>query len=135
MNNKRVINNLIIAGGRNITVTCDFIEFLFDYFEIPLTIEKDQPKPPAIIDGDAKGIDSAGANFSIIVLNKKSQKYPANWSKFGKKAGPIRNTQMAEVADALLLIWDGKSVGSSNMKKQMLAKDKPVFECVLKVTE
>jgi hypothetical protein len=30
-------------------------------------------------------------------------------------AGPIRNAQMANVAEALIAIWDGNSVGTLNM--------------------
>jgi hypothetical protein len=39
---------------------------------------------------------------------------------------------MAEEADALLLIWDGESKGSANMKKEMLFKNKPVYEVILR---
>lgn len=42
-------------------------------------------------------------------------RWPANWSKYGKAAGPMRNADMARNADALLLIWDGRSRGSANM--------------------
>jgi hypothetical protein len=39
---------------------------------------------------------------------------------------------MAEYADALLLIWDGESKGSLNMKQRMIGLKKPVYEVVLK---
>ena len=39
----------------------------------------------------------------------------ANWNKFGKSAGFRRNEQMAEVADALIDFWDGKSNGTKHM--------------------
>lgn len=66
------------------------------------------------------------------VNSLKLTKFPADWDKFGKAAGHIRNKQMAEEADALLLIWDGESKGSANMKKEMLFKNKPVYEVILK---
>lgn len=37
-------------------------------------------------------------------------------SWLGKSGGPIRNKIMAQDADYLILIWDGKSKGSANMK-------------------
>jgi hypothetical protein len=37
---------------------------------------------------------------------------------------------MAEYGDALLLIWDGKSKGSKNMKARMKGMQKPVFEVI-----
>ena len=46
----------------------------------------------------------------------------AEWIKYGRAAGPRRNKQMAEYADALLAYWDGKSRGTKNMIE--LAKDK-----------
>ena len=39
----------------------------------------------------------------------------AQWDKYGRQAGPMRNRQMAENADALIAYWDGESRGSKNM--------------------
>lgn len=41
--------------------------------------------------------------------------FPADCKLHRKAAGPIRNEQMAQYADALILVWDGKSAGSSSM--------------------
>ena len=51
----------------------------------------------------------------------------------GKAAGHVRNKKMAEYGDALLLIWDGKSKGSANMKKEMQKLNKPIYEVTLNV--
>ena len=48
--------------------------------------------------------------------------------------GPMRNKQMAKYADALLLIWDGKSKGSANMKHEMESLNKPVYEVIIEVS-
>ena len=67
-----------------------------------------------IISGGARGADFYGEKyaqdegFSLEV-------FPANWNKFGKSAGFRRNEQMAEVADALIAFWDGKSNGTKHM--------------------
>lgn len=50
----------------------------------------------------------------------------ADWDKYGRAAGPIRNRQMAERADQLLAIWDGKSRGTGNMIQTMQELGKPV---------
>ena len=55
----------------------------------------------------------------------------ADWDSHGKAAGPIRNRQMAEYADELLLIWDGKSRGSASMRNEMLKLHKPVHEIIV----
>jgi len=40
--------------------------------------------------------------------------YAPDWSQ-GRKAGPLRNERMAQNADALIAIWDGKSPGTRDM--------------------
>lgn len=68
----------------------------------------------AIISGGARGVDSLGEwygqCFGIPVYVM-----PAEWDKYGKAAGPIRNEQMAKEADALIAVWDGKSQGTRHM--------------------
>lgn len=39
----------------------------------------------------------------------------AHWHLYGKRAGPIRNEQMAQNAQALVAVWDGKSAGTKHM--------------------
>ncbi len=36
-------------------------------------------------------------------------RFAADWNKYGKKAGPVRNRKMADYAEALIAVWDGKS--------------------------
>lgn len=75
-----------------------------------------------IISGGARGADTLGEKyaqdegFSLEV-------FPANWNKFGKSAGFRRNEQMAEVADALIAFWDGKSHGTKHMIEIMENKN------------
>ena len=38
-----------------------------------------------------------------------------DWDKYGKSAGYIRNTEMAEAGDILVAFWDGKSKGTEHM--------------------
>ena len=42
-------------------------------------------------------------------------KFPADWNRFGRTAGPKRNKQMANYANTLVAFWDGKSRGTKNM--------------------
>ena len=87
--------------------------------------------PTEIVDGGAKGIDYLGKKWAIENY-KKFKTFPANWDEFGKAAGHIRNGEMAQYSDALLLIWDGESKGSANMRKQMDQLDKPIYEVIFK---
>jgi hypothetical protein len=49
--------------------------------------------PDVVIEGEARGADSMAADaadyFGMPVL-----RFPANWDKYGRAAGPIRNSQM-----------------------------------------
>jgi len=58
--------------------------------------------------------------------------FHAEWEEHGKAAGPIRNKQMANYGEKLLLIWDGESRGSANMKAEMLKLNKPVYEIIIR---
>jgi hypothetical protein len=68
----------------------------------------------AVVSGTAKGADEFGERWAeqhnITVV-----KYPADWEKYGKKAGPLRNKLMAENADGLVAVWDGESRGTRSM--------------------
>lgn len=66
-----------------------------------------------VIHGAARGIDSAAHNVCSHLW--PTTPYPAGWNKHGKAAGPIRNTLMANNADALIAIWDGQSKGTKHM--------------------
>ena len=66
-----------------------------------------------IVHGAASGIDSAAHRVCEGIWPVKP--VPADWTTHGKAAGPIRNRQMAGMADALIAIWNGKSRGTKNM--------------------
>ena len=69
-----------------------------------------------VISGLANGVDTLALRYAKE--NKiLCDKFPADWKQHGKAAGHIRNDEMASNADALILVWDGKSPGSMNMLK------------------
>ena len=49
-----------------------------------------------------------------------------NWTKFGRRAGMLRNADMAEQAQALVAFWDGESKGTKHMIDTMVTQGKPV---------
>lgn len=56
--------------------------------------------------------------------------FPADWKRFNKSAGPVRNSQMVAYADALIAFWDNISRGTGDVIKK--ARDKKIF---LKIVE
>lgn len=43
------------------------------------------------------------------------KRFPAKWKEYGKAAGFVRNSEMADYSDMLIAFWDGKSKGTKNM--------------------
>ena len=95
---------VIIAGSRN----------FYDRIIIERAIEYSKFTITELVCGKCSGVDSVGEewgkNNDIHV-----EPFPADWDTYGNAAGPIRNEQMAKYADALILVWDGKSRGSASM--------------------
>lgn len=70
-----------------------------------------------VISGGARGADAHGEALAVY-LDVPCERYPADWDKHGRRAGLIRNAEMAKIADALLAVWDGKSRGTLHMINQ-----------------
>lgn len=83
-----------------------------------------------VVCGCARGVDTEAA-FIAKMRGIPIKEFPADWDLYGKRAGYIRNAQMADYADALILIWDGKSRGSANMLKQAREKGLLIYEKVV----
>lgn len=98
---------LIIAGSRTFT---DFKKLC----EVCDQILQDQTDVEIVSGAYYKGADKLGEQYTIE-RGYKLTKFPADWERFGKAAGPKRNEQMANYADALIAFWDGKSKGTKNM--------------------
>ena len=78
-----------------------------------------------IVSGGARGADAIGERYA-----KENgfavEKYLADWEKYGKSAGPIRNKQMAEIADYVICFWNEKSKGTKSMIDFAKKLNKPV---------
>jgi hypothetical protein len=78
-----------------------------------------------VVSGAANGVDKLGEQWADI-HNIPVKQFPADW-EIGKHAGYVRNVQMAQYADALIAIWDGKSKGTLHMISAMVNINKPVY--------
>ena len=50
------------------------------------------------------------------------RRFPADWARFGRAAGPLRNAAMAAVADAAVVYWRPGSRGSADMVRAAQAR-------------
>ena len=114
---------VIVAGGRDITN--------FNLVEEAIAISGFEVSE--IVSGKAKGVDTLGEVWALK-HNIPVEAFPADWNAHGRSAGPIRNRQMAEYADALVAIWDGESKGTANMIQQARKNKLNVFIYLVKDT-
>lgn len=136
---------LVIAGGRDLQISIEDLDNILEHYIY-------QYGPPCegrfeIIEGGAKGIDRCARDYAKH-FNIPFTTFDAEWddlshpdavikkNKFGKKydaiAGHRRNQKMAEEGTHLLVIWNGKSTGSKDMKTRMKKLGKPIFEVIKK---
>jgi len=106
----------IIAGGRNIT----------DYLQVHHAVTKAPWLITEVVSGMAKGVDTLGEQWAEKAAVPVKQ-FPADWDQHGKKAGPLRNIEMGEYAEALIAIWDGKSRGTKHMIDYATSKGLKVY--------
>jgi len=67
-----------------------------------------------IISGRAKGADQLGEKYAME-YGYELKLFPADWDQFGKRAGYLRNLEMAEYGTHCICFWDGKSHGTKMM--------------------
>lgn len=69
--------------------------------------------PPGItiISGAARGVDT-WAIQAARAQGFATKEFPAQWEKYGKRAGFMRNTELAESADWVVAFWDRRSKGT-----------------------
>lgn len=96
---------VIIAGGRDfsnealLTESCNKLLIGSDF---------------EIVSGTARGADRLG-EFYAIDRNFQIKRFQPDWDTYGKRAGYLRNQEMAEYADMLIAFWDGQSKGTKHM--------------------
>ena len=102
---------LLIAGSRSIT-SFDLSSYIPDEVDL-------------IITGGAKGIDTLAeawaAERGIPTLTVKPR-----YEKYGRAAPILRDEEMVDLADAVLVIWDGTSRGSKHTADYARKKSKPL---------
>ncbi len=102
--------HVIVAGSRDFN----------DQVRLDVGLDKilSRMNAPVIISGAAKGADTMGETHAISRWPDREfpfLRYPAEWDRYGKRAGMIRNQQMARVASHLVGFWDGASPGTKAM--------------------
>ena len=108
---------IIIAGSR------DFNNYIFLKTTIKNILKNtslEEINKIKIISGTANGADQLGERFAKQ-FNLEVVRCPAKWDLYGKRAGYIRNEEMAKYSiednnyGMLVAFWDGESRGTKHM--------------------
>lgn len=99
----------IIAGGRDYKPSKKDAETIEQLISIHGITE--------IVSGGCSGADAFGEHVAKK-LNLSLKIFPADWARYGKSAGPIRNKQMAEYAEAIILLPGGN--GTASMRAEAI---------------
>lgn len=117
---------IIFAGGRDFKDSrLALSEFLL--FSNEITEEYGLVEPfSEVVSGGARGADLVGEMVAKMCHLPVTRFIP-NWDGLGKRAGFVRNSEMADYADVLLAFWDGVSRGTKHMidvaiKKGLIVK-------------
>jgi NTP pyrophosphatase (non-canonical NTP hydrolase) len=112
---------IIVAGSRNWNDYDDFCD------HIEKTIKMLGVSNFVIVSGNA----SRGADAMAIQWADDNSirwiPFTADWDNLGKRAGFVRNAEMAEVATHLIAFWDFQSNGTKNMIDLALNKEIPTL--------
>jgi hypothetical protein len=109
---------LLIAGSRSIT-DFDLSPYVTEDIEL-------------IISGGAAGVDTLAEKYADEKRISKLIKRP-NYKKYGKAAPLVRNREMVDIADRVLLIWDEVSRGTKFTQNYAAQKGKELL--VITVTQ
>lgn len=101
---------VIIAGTRDF----DNYELLKQKMDKILAARVRNNEEIIIVSGTARGADKLGERYARE-RGYTIKRFPADWDKNGKRAGYIRNEEMAKYADACVCFWDEASRGTKHM--------------------
>ena len=104
-----MIKRIVIAGNReynNYTQAKEELEACL--------LEIQNEYDIIVLSGGCRGADLIGERYARE-KGYKVEKYPADWQKYGRSAGPKRNEEMAKISDLVICFWDGKSRGTKSM--------------------
>ncbi len=106
---------VVVAGSRTITYSAIVVA----------AIRESGFQLTELVSGGCRGVDRVAEQWAYG-MGIPIRRFIPDWSHYGRSAGPRRNRQMAEYADAGVVVWDGKSRGRKNMAEELEKLGKPV---------
>ena len=78
-----------------------------------------------IVSGGAVGVDSCAAEYAKKNGIKLTEFLP-QYNRYGRTATIVRNRQIVDYADKIIVFWDGRSKGALSVIKYAQKNGKPV---------
>lgn len=100
---------LVVAGSRdfnNYDMLCSALDEVIGELKAEYNV--------TIVSGTANGADKLGEKYAEK-HGLKIERHPANWGRYGRGAGPIRNAEMVKASDGVVVFWNGESTGAKNI--------------------
>lgn len=115
-----MIKRIVVAGCRdynNYMEAKEYIDFCLSNIKKRYNL--------VFLSGGCKGSDALGERYAKE-NSFEIERHLAEWQKFGKAAGPKRNSEMAKICDYVICFWDGRSNGTKSMIEFAKQKNKPI---------
>lgn len=110
---------VLVSGSRTINNFLTVQQAIVESPWWPTEVER-------FIIGDADGVDSLAYEFAQE-HETPVEIFEAEWQRYGKGAGPIRNSEMVDKADCLIAIWDSESPGTEDAIQKAIGSGLDVF--------
>lgn len=118
---------VIIAGSREF----DNYDMLKEKCDKILSRKVNEGEEIVIVSGTARGADTLGEKYAEE-KGYKIERYPANWDKYGKRAGYLRNKKMAEVSNACIVFLSSKAENKGSKMMISIATEEKLLIRVIK---
>ncbi len=110
---------LAIVGSRNFK---DYERFCI---EVEIALKEWDVTDIEIISGGADGADALAERYSREVLQREPVVFPADWNKYGKSAGPKRNTQIVDACTHMIAFPSHYGKGTQDSVTKIQKAKKP----------
>lgn len=104
---------VVVAGGREFTPTQPQEAYVLSLLR--------ENQATEIVSGGCRGADAMGVRLAGV-LGIPVKTFLADWNKYGKSAGPLRNREMAVYADLAIILPGGRGTHSMLMEASRAGK-------------
>lgn len=125
------IRTILVCGSRTYPEADEMVEYVLEGIKEMHSCANQQP---TVIEGGARGADRAASDWVQGFGTEypyPHKRFPAEWAKDGKAAGPIRNARMlAQGPDIVVAFVDkplAESRGTADMVRKAVAAGVPTY--------